>query len=245
MKTVKIINLPTLLLLSVTAAFLIGGWTLVPKVKDQLKEKVKNVIEQYYEEPFKVSVDENRVVTVEGEVNTLWDKLRISELIESIDGVQKINNKITIQNDITADDIIKANIEDEIRSNDAILEPEKINVDVKKGVVILSGSVSYYREKVMAQSIASWQDGVNDLVSNIVVMPVSTARSDENLKTIITDIFKREFPLETNASFDVRDGIVNLAGSVKSLYARKHIEDSIQHILGIKGVSNNLVIENN
>lgn len=92
----------------------------------------------------------------------------------------------------------------------------------------------------MAQSIASWQDGVKDMTSNIVVLSPVKARSDDNLKEVISDILKKHFMLENNVRFDVDKGIVTLSGSVKSIYAKDNIQEEIQHILGIKEVINQL-----
>jgi osmotically-inducible protein OsmY len=209
----------------------------------ELKKNVEKAIGNYYDEIFRINVSSHGVVTVEGEVNTLYDKLKIGELIEEVDGVQKINNNISIMNEITADDIIKANIEDELERNDAIAEPDKINVEVRKGIVTLSGHVNYFREKVLAQSIASWQDGVTDMISKIVVLPPLVAKSDENIAEIINDLIKRHFSLETKVKFSVDDGKVNLNGTVSNLWAKDHIQKEIQNILGVKEVINNLSLE--
>jgi osmotically-inducible protein OsmY len=209
----------------------------------ELKKNVEKAIGNYYDEIFRINVNSHGVVTVEGDVNTLYDKLKIGELIAEVDGVQKINNNISIMNEITADDIIKANIEDELERNDAIVEPDKINVEVRNGVVTLSGHVNYFREKVLAQSIASWQDGVTDMISKIVVLPPLVAKSDENITETINDLIKRHFSLETNVKFSVDDGKVNLNGTVSNLWAKDHIQKDIQNILGVKEVINNLSLE--
>ncbi len=211
----------------------------------QLEKEVEQKLSSYYIEPFKISADPAGLVTVIGEVSTLYDKLKIGELISQVDGVSGINNRIAVQTEPTADNEIKANIENELQMNNVILEPEKIKVEVNDGVANLSGTVSYFREKLMAQSIASWQDGVTDMTSHLVVLSPVIARSDDNLKEIVSDILKKHFLLEDNVKFDVNDGIVNLSGSVKSLYAKDHIQEEIQHILGVKDVVNQMKLANN
>ena len=210
--------------------------------KKTLVSKIEDKIANYYIETFNISVDENDVVTIEGEVGILYDKLKIGELISQVEGVKEVNNKITARNEINADDIIKINIEDELQRNDAILEPKKIKVEVNDGVVTLSSTVSYFREKQMAQTIASWQDGVSDLKSNLVVMSPVSARSYDNLKEIISDILDKNYPLEKNVKFDVSNGEVDLYGSTRSLYAKKHIQEDIQHLLGVNRVINTIEV---
>ena len=243
MKKIAPQKIITLTFLSIIVVFLMNVRITATSNSMKLKKNIESTISEYYVEPIRVSVENNGVVTVEGEVNTLFDKLKIGELIETVNGVQKINNDITVINDITADDVIKSNIVDELQINDAILEPEKITVNVNKGVVTLAGTVSYYREKLIAQSIASWQDGVTELISNISVLPLSAAKSDENISAIVKDLIENRFPLEKNVRFSVVHGKVNLTGSVKNLWAKDHIQTEIQHILGVKEVNNNLTIE--
>ena len=236
----------SIFLLLLTGIILFGNRNVFSQTNaNQLANNIRDYIGNYYTEDLQVSANNNGIVTVTGQVNTLFDKLRIGELIASMEGVKGIKNNLQVLNDITADDEIKANIEDELKINDAISEPEKIHVDVKNGVVTLSGTVNYYREKIVAQTIASWQDGVNDLISKITVLPPAVAKSDSNLKTIISDVLKRHFPLEKNLWFEINNGKVTLDGKVTNLYAKDNIQDEIQKILGVSSVENNLTVANN
>lgn len=211
----------------------------------KLENSVKSQIGAYYDEDIGVSADKNGTITLSGEVNTLFDKLKIGELISRDNGVKDVINNITVHNEITADNIIRANIENELQRNDAILEPNRINVEVKDGVVTLSGTVSYFREKLMAQSIASWQDGVSDMKSSIKVLSPGIAKSDENLKIIIDGILKRDFPSEKYIKFDVSNGEVSLWGNTLNLYAKNHIPEEIQKVLGVKSVINEMSVNRN
>jgi osmotically-inducible protein OsmY len=209
-----------------------------------LENSVQKVISSYYEEPFNITADSKGEVTISGSVQTLFDKLKIGELISEVDNVSGVNNKLeVIVDQPTADGIIKANIENEFQLNNAILEPEKIKVNVKDGIVNLSGTVSYFREKLMAQSIASWQDGVIDMTSSIKLLPPSSAVSDQNIKALINDIRNKHFSIEKDVKFDIHNGLVKLYGSAKSLYAINHFQEEIQHLLGVKDVINNLTLE--
>lgn len=209
----------------------------------QLEKQAENKIANEYNDTYKISVDTKGIMTIEGEVKTLYDKLNIGELISRIDGVQKIINKITVQVEPTADNVIKDNIENEFQLNNIILEPEKIKVQVNNGVVNLSGTVSYFREKLMAQSIASWQDGVTDMTSDIQVMSPSLVKSDNNLKDIIADILHKSFPMENNIKFDINKGNVKLYGTTKNIYAKNHIIEEIHHVLGINDVTDEISLE--
>lgn len=241
----RLISIKSLLFLSTMLSLMVTNRGVSQIDTGKLVTDVENKIENYYTENFKISADKNGIVSISGEVNTLFDKLKIGELVSEVKGVKEIHNNIQVQNVITADDIIKANIENETKLNDAILEPEKIKIEVNNGVVTLSGTVSYFREKLMMQTIASWQDGVSDLIDHISVMSSSAAKSDANLTEIIIDLLNNNFPLEKNIMFDINNGSVNLYGTVNDLYAKNHIQEDIQRIIGVKNVVNEMKIINN
>lgn len=241
----RLISIKSLLFLSTMLSLMVTNRGVSQIDTGKLVTDVENKIENYYTENFKISADKNGIVSISGEVNTLFDKLKIGELVSEVKGVKEIHNNIQVQNVITADDIIKANIENETKLNDAILEPEKIKIEVNNGVVTLSGTVSYFREKLMMQTIASWQDGVSDLIDHISVMSPSAAKSDANLTEIIIDLLNNNFPLEKNIMFDINNGSVNLYGTVNDLYAKNHIQEDIQRIIGVKNVVNEMKVINN
>ncbi len=173
---------------------------------------------------------------------TLFDKLRIGEIVSEIEGVNEIINNIDVQNKLTADGVIRANIENEIQRNDAILEPEKIHVSVKDGTVHLTGSVSFFREKVLAQTLASQQDGVSNMVSDISVLSPGKARSDSHLRGVIKDLLARFYPLEKKVQFTIDKGVVALNGVVRTPWVKNHIQNDVERLVGVKSVFNGLVV---
>ena len=208
-----------------------------------LENNARKMIDRYYfDNDFYITANDQDVVTIKGTVNTLYDKLRARELVSRVPGIKEINSEITIDTPLLPDKEIQDNIIDEIKYNSSILEPDKIKVNVHDGTVTLSGDVNYYHEKLMVQSIASWQDGVQNMISNIKVLAPNIERSDENLYEILTDVLKDRFPLEKNIAIDVNNGVVTASGSVRSLWAKDHIADEIHQIVGVKSVENNLVV---
>jgi osmotically-inducible protein OsmY len=195
---------------------------------------------EFYAEPVHFHADSNGVVIVEGEVGTLFDKLKIGEVISELAGVKRIDNRITVTNILTVDGEIEANIKRELERNDAILEPEKIHVEVQRGVVLLSGTVNFYREKLLAQSIASWQDGVSDMKSTLDVLSPRVERSDSNLTRIVGDLLERSYPVEKGITCTVHNADVTLAGTVRTLFVRNHLEEDVRRVLGVQSVHNAL-----
>lgn len=210
-----------------------------------LVKKAEEIIASYYTERFNITSNQDGIITVSGEAETLFDKLKIGELISWVEGVKELNNKIEVKTDMLPNKIIKINIEDELERNNAILEPEKINITVKDGTVHLSGTVNNIREKLLAQSISAWQNGVTGMTTDLVVLSPAKARSDENLKEIFSDILKRNFSLEKNITVRVNNGEVYLSGRTRSMYAKNLIPEKIRNVPGVKEVINKISLEKN
>lgn len=212
---------------------------------DNLDVKVSNAISNYYyDNEFSVTADEAGNVTLEGRVNSLYDKYRIFEITSQVPGVRTITNKIVVDTPLRADEAIKADLRHSIDRISSIVEPDRIDVAVDNGVVILSGEVSFYREKLKARTIASWQEGVKGVVDDrLKVLPPRKATGDENLKKILQSVLENRFPLQENVAFTIKDGIVTLNGATTSLWARRNIEEKFLEVLGIWKVINNLSVE--
>lgn len=233
---------PAIILLTVLT-FVWGATTWAQTNPKDLAQRVRSHVADYYVEDLTVRADSGGVITIEGDADNLFDKLKVGDIASEVSGVHRIVNNMIVHNDLVVDAEIRANIENELRRNDAIMEPEKIKVDVRKGVAYLSGTVSFFREKLLAQSIASWQDGVSDMVSTIEVLPAAAARSDANLKQMITDLLKRFFPLEKHVTFTVNRGNVQLDGTVRNLYSKNHIEEEVHRLIGVRDVKNGLEVQ--
>ena len=210
---------------------------------ENLADKIENVINNHYNENFNVTVDNSHFVTITGQVNTYYDKLDLFQIVSKIKGVRDIADNVTVNTPILPDKIIQANIVNELDMVSSILEPNRITVSVDNGEVILGGTVSFYREKLMAETVASWEKGVKGISNNIKVLPSAKAVSDANLKLILHDILHDQFPVEKNVSFTINNGVVDLNGTVDILYAKRRIKDELSSIIGVKKVINNLQVE--
>ena len=208
-----------------------------------LADRVKEAIPNYYEDSYDVTVTNGNTVQINGNVNTLYDKYRIYDIIAKVPGVKSILNQLVVDCPPTPDKMIQDNINEEKHLVSSILEPDRIKVRVDNGIVFLNGEVSYNREKLMMQTLTSWQQGVTGIINNLKVLPSQTAKSDANIKIILNELMKNQFPIEKSAQFTVADGIVNLTGSVSTLWVKKKMQESFANVLGVKGVINNLTIE--
>lgn len=209
-----------------------------------LKSAVIGELGKYYNTQFGVSVSQPGVVTITGTVPSYWDKLNVYRIVAKVHGVQEIKDDLDVRTDPLPDDIIKSNIEDQLMGNQAILEPAKINIKVENGLVLLSGTVSFAREKEIVDDVASWQPGVVSVADEIQVLPTGQAMSDQNLTSIADDLIARDFPLQKGmVSAKVQDGTATLTGKVNLLWTKDAIAKDISEITGIKKVDNQIQIQ--
>jgi osmotically-inducible protein OsmY len=232
--------------------FIIATWLFIGIVgsaiaqgdKKDLVSRVRAALSPYSLYGLSVSVDTSGTVTIEGTVGALYDRLDIYQIVSRVNGVTGIKDLLDVQTLMLPDDIIKANVERTIKDNSIILEPDKIAVTVDEGVVFLDGTVSYYREKLMATTIASMQDGVKGVENRINVLPSREAKSDENIKSVLEEIVENHFPLvKGDVRIKVANGDVTLDGEVLSLWEKNHLKEEFLKIAGVKSVVENLIVK--
>jgi osmotically-inducible protein OsmY len=236
-----------ILFLFIIAAGLFLGMTvhaIAQGSKKDLESRVKSALSSYFMHNLSVSVDEKGVALIKGSVDALYDKLDIYQIVSGINGVTEIKDLVYVNTPTMPDAIIEANIVRTIKDNSVILEPENIAVTVTDGLVFLRGTVSFFKEKLMATTISSWQDGVKGVENEINVLPPLKAMSDENIKSILNDIIENHFPLENgNVSVIVANGDVTVEGEVQGLWGKNHLKEEFLQVSGVKSVADSLKIK--
>ena len=221
----------------------VSGNTIAQTSSGKLVSKVEAALNSNYMNIFKISADEKGKVTIKGEVNTFYDRLNVFDIVAKVKGVKEIEDLVVVNTPSMPDNMIKVNIEDAIQDNSVIIEPDKINVNVNSGLVFLTGSVSYYKEKLMAETISSWQDGVKGIENDIKVLPSQQAKSDENIKSVLNEILINKFPLiKDKVNIKVNNGDVTLEGEVQTLWEKSNLTKEFLQVLGVKSVVENLKV---
>lgn len=119
-----------------------------------------------------------------------------------------------------------------------------IDVRVTDGVVILSGKVSSYAQKIAAQEAAHRVAGVLDVANDIEVRPVEAyVRSDSEIAGAVRNALEWDalVPNELVTS-TVSDGVVTLEGEVDYWRERSDAERAIRRLAGVVGVINKITI---
>jgi osmotically-inducible protein OsmY len=109
----------------------------------------------------------NGVVTLKGSVDYWYQKRTAGDRVVTLAGVSAINNHITIVPPAISDHDIRTNIEKAIERR-IPLAAQHITVDVKDGLVTLSGNVQLYSDRLQAERTAWTTEGVRTVVNKLV-----------------------------------------------------------------------------
>ena len=247
MKTRNVIQT---MLPAVVASILIVG-TVFPQnmagkqdTDSRLKKHVEEAYYRYYQNPISISVNKAGVVELKGTVRTYWDRLNIFANISKVAGVTGIIENLEVDTENVPDDIIRDEIMNQYRITRQIAEPEKIKVNVDRGLVILQGTVSFSNESEAAEQIAGMNKGVRSVDNQLEVVPLVKAESDSNLTAVVKDVLMDQFSESSKkVQVKVEMGIVTLTGTVESLWSKENIVKQVHGILGVKDVTDHLTVE--
>ncbi len=123
---------------------------------------------------------------------------------------------------------------------DTRVEVTEVGVEVNNGIVTLTGTVSSYGKKLVAQEAAHRVANVRDVVNAIEVKAAGAkARSDVDLAQMARHVMAWDVlvPYE-KITLTVDDGWITLEGSVEAWAQRDETERAIQHLAGVRGVTN-------
>ena len=112
-------------------------------------------------------VVENGWVTLSGKVEWGYQRQAASSAVRYLMGVKGITDNIEIQSKVSVAGV-KADIESALKRR-AIVDAQKISVDVNGADVTLGGSVNTWTERDLARQSAWNTAGVKNVVNNIVV----------------------------------------------------------------------------
>lgn len=145
---------------------------------------------------------------------------------------------------VKADDQIKQEVEHELRW-DTHVEENQIGVAVSQGVVTLTGAVSSYAKKEAAQEAAHRVFGVLDVANDIQVkLPGSLTRTDTEIAQAVRHALEWDVLVpDEQIHSTVSEGWVTLEGEVETLTQREDAQRAVRYLLGVRGVTNKLHIQ--
>lgn len=125
------------------------------------------------------------------------------------------------------------------------LEENQIGVTVEGGVVTLSGVVNDYAQKTAAERAVKKVDGVKAVAEEIEVKYGDAfKKSDKEIAKAAVHALEWNIAVpEEKIMIEVKEGGVYLTGEVKWNFQRDAAKKSIEHLIGVKYVVNNITIK--
>jgi hyperosmotically inducible protein len=122
---------------------------------------------------------------------------------------------------------------------------EHIGVAVDHGVVMLTGHVNSYAEKLAAVAAARRVKGVHAIAEEIEVRYSYQDKSaDDQIARRVTDMLDWDVLVPSDRiDVLVQDGWVTLSGEVSWYFEKTAAEDDVRKLAGVRGVVNKIVIK--
>jgi osmotically-inducible protein OsmY len=139
---------------------------------------------------------------------------------------------------------IKDDVLSELKYEPSIKSTD-IGVLVQHGIVTLQGFVSSYGERWEAVRVTQRVASVAAITNEIIVnLPESSHRIDEDIASMAANQIEWFLSTPTGAvEVTVKEGWLTLDGEVEWEYQRKAAQNFVQHLLGVKGVSNLIIVK--
>ena len=139
---------------------------------------------------------------------------------------------------------LRHDLEDELEWEPS-LNATEIGVAVHDGVVTLTGYVESYTEKRKAERVAKRVRGVKAVANEIEVrMPGTSQRTDAEIARTAFDALTWEITVpDDRIKISVSQGWVYLEGDVDWQYQRTAAEQAVHSLVGVRGVTNQVVVK--
>ena len=127
----------------------------------------------------------------------------------------------------------------------ALIDASQLAVGAEGNVVTVAGTVPSMAEKLVVLDTIDAVDGVHGVISRVDVKPrsgnVGRGNSDAELNDIIEQSLRwNALVPEDDVQHAVADGWVTLTGTVPTSRQRAEAERVIAHVLGVRGVTNEI-----
>jgi osmotically-inducible protein OsmY len=182
------------------------------------------------------------VVTLTGHVPSYAEKVSAEYAARRVKGVRAIVSEIEVrypEQAKTADDEIAKRALNVLKWN-VVIPDEAVKVMVHKGLVTLTGDVTWRYQSKSAEEAIRKLTGVTGVINSIRIKP---AVNPSDVKKKIEQALKRHAEIEAQAiRVTVADGKISLHGTVDSWDEREAAEDAAWSVPGVGSVDDRLVI---
>jgi osmotically-inducible protein OsmY len=143
---------------------------------------------------------------------------------------------------VKSDAEIREDVTGELHRDPQVPDPEAIGVAVKDGAVTLTGAVPTYAEALAAVRAASRAHGVKAVADELRVRLAGEPRDDSGIARAIAHVLECNAQIpEGRVQARVQARVV-LDGGVGHEYQRHEVERMVQHICGVRRITNNITV---
>ena len=145
-----------------------------------------------------------------------------------------------------SNEILQKEVQDAIKY-EPLLHAAEIGVVVKDGVVTLTGTVDSFLKKVEAETAAKNVAGVKAVAENIKIhFESSFVKNDTEIANEIVNAWRWNLDVPSeNLEVKVENGWVTLEGEVEWNYEKEAARKSVEKLIGVVGVSNDIALKSN
>lgn len=144
---------------------------------------------------------------------------------------------------IKSDAEIQADVLNELKWDTTVNETE-VGVQVKKGIVTLTGTISAYPKKLAAREAAHRVHGVLDVVDDMrVKVPTIWERTDQDLANAVRHALEWDVTVpHDRITTTVSHGNVTLEGTVDTWTQRYNAQRAVERLAGVEAVIDNITV---
>lgn len=197
----------------------------------------------------RVELEEAEVAVVDGQVilrgmaSSYRAKWAAAEAARRVEGVSSVDNRIEVRLMAPGDDERIAASVRRVLMSDTELDSSTINVAVRGGQVVLTGTVPSGLAKSRADEDARWTDGVESVSNRLTIVP-SRRQEDVSLAVLVERALRGDAAVNADAiDVVVDDGHVTLSGVVRSWDERTAALDDALRVPGVVDVRDELAVQ--
>lgn len=183
------------------------------------------------------------IAEITGKVENLKAKERATKIAQIVKGVRSVSNRIKVKpSEYLSDRGIEEKAELAVLMDPAT-DSYELDIEVKDGVVTLTGTVDSYQEKQLCADVVKSVSGVKEL-KNRIEIDIELERPDIEIANEIKALLKWHEQIEDGLiNVEVDDAIVKLSGAVGSA-SEKNLAWMTAWVSGVKSVDHsNLDVE--
>lgn len=197
-----------------------------------------------------VAVEDGNV-KLSGTVQSLAEQMLARNVAAEVTGVRAITSEITIRDSQPRDDDeILADIRGRLEQ-DIWIDHQMVEVEVKNGNVLLSGSVADagQRDRLNLLALTSGVKSISaenvdvDAKLNVVPKKLTRVRNDVQIKRALEDALRLDPRVDVkNLQFAVKQGIVKIFGTVDDTQSKRNAVRTAENVTGVANVIDEITV---